>query len=264
MKYEELQYEDPALPMIFRDDTRHTDIDMHIHWHEPVEVLLVREGTLRIQSNEKVCVTRPGQVVCVHSNHLHNYSASGGDARYYCLILPPEIFEGTDLFTQPLPLVADDPAAAGALREVARLWTERPPCYKAEIRGRLLQAFAALARLNGGETPDHGRRMTDIVRSAISFLENNYAREDLTLDMVADAVGVSRYYLCHTFKKVTGRTVSRFWQSVRCEKARSMLRRGATVAEAAEACGFRGQSFFTRVYKECFGVVPSKDKERYL
>ena len=260
MKYEDLQYGDAMLPMIFRDDRQRAGRLTRIHWHEAVEVLLVREGVLRVQNNGVSRLAYPGQAVCIHSGHLHAYAGEGGDVRYYCMILPPELFEGTDLFSRPLPLITDDPSAVDALREITRLWQERPPCFKAEIRGRLLQAFAALARLDGAETPDSEKRMTDIVKKAIHYLEENYAGEDLTLDAVSDAVGVNRYYLCHTFKKVTGRTVVQFRQHVQCEKARRMLRRGATVAQAADACGFRGQSFFTRVYKECFGILPSKEK----
>ncbi|MBR5782797.1 MAG: helix-turn-helix transcriptional regulator [Clostridia bacterium] len=73
-------------------------------------------------------------------------------------------------------------------------------------------------------------------------------------------MGISRYHLCHIFKIVTGNTASHYWQSVRCEKARRMLRKGHSVAETAEKCGFASPAYFSKVYRKCFSVLPGADK----
>ena len=108
MKYENLKYSDDILPVIFRKDTRESHMSpMLMHWHKAVELLLILEGEAVIQSNDETAVARKGDVVCVHSGHLHGYTPLGESCTYYCLILPPEVIGSKQLYEAPLPLICN-------------------------------------------------------------------------------------------------------------------------------------------------------------
>lgn len=259
MRYENLKYSDHILPIIFRQDSREPGVSMYMHWHEAVEILLIRQGKMHIVSNSHSAVVSEGQLVCVHSGHLHSYTALEGRCEYYCVILPAEALDWQDLYKSPLPLVSNSTQAAALMEKLAQIMEQCQPFYKEEARAVLAQLYVTLVRQGGGEVVGNERRMTVAVKQAIEYIGVHYA-EELQVEQVAAAVGVSSYHLCHIFKAATGHTVSHYWQSVRCDKARAALRKGASVAEAAEQCGFSSPAYFTKVYQKHFSVLPSEDK----
>ena len=125
--------------------------------------------------------------------------------------------------------------------------------------GLLLQLYARLASLGGEQKAGDNRSINATVRRAMTYIENHYA-ERLSIEQIAAAVNVSRYHLCHIFKEVLGITPAHYWQRIRCDAARGLLRRGASVAEAAETCGFSSYPYFAKIYQKQFGVLPIEDK----
>ena len=73
-------------------------------------------------------------------------------------------------------------------------------------------------------------------------------------------VGFSKYYLCRTFRQITGSTVVDYLNSLRCAHALQLLSSGEyTVGECAEKCGFRNLSYFAKVYRRYRGCSPSDE-----
>ena len=259
MRYEDLNYNDTILPIIFRDDIRRKDQPMYMHWHEAVELLLMQEGCMKITSDTQRDQVQAGQVACIHSGHLDAYECIGESCRYYCLILPPEVLGSEELYQSTLPLVCRKEEIAELFRQIATALERKEDFYREQVRGMIAQLYVALVREGGNQTVGSDRRMTCAVKEALAYMEQHYAQE-LNVEQIARAVGVSRYHLCHIFKTITGKTLAQYWQSVRCDKARKMLKKGASVAEAAEACGFCSPGYFTKVYQKHFSVLPSEDK----
>ena len=260
MRYEDLKYSDEILPIIFRKDVRSkSSPPMLLHWHEAVELLLILEGEVLIQSNDETAIAREGDVVCVHSGHLHGYNPVGEKCTYYCLILPYELIGSKQLYETPLPLICNKEDTIRLFQRIVGMLEERPPFFKESARCSIVQLYISLAMAGGDQLPGTERRMTATVKAALEYIEAHY-REELDVDCIACAVGVSRYHLCHIFKELTGKTLAGYWQSVRCNKARKMLLSGASVAEAAEACGFSSPGYFARIYQKHYSVLPSQDK----
>ena len=259
MRYEDLRYSDEILPIIFRKDscTRQAP-GVLLHWHEAVELLWVVEGRLAAQSNTEYTVAEPGDVLCVHSNHLHGYSAVGEACTYYCLILPAQVIGSERLYQSALPLKSRGESAE-LYRKIVTVLEEKNPFYQELAKSLIVQLYVCLAKEGGRELPGSDRKMTATVKAALGYIEEHYA-EELDVEGIARSVGVSRYHLCHIFKEVTGKTLAGYWQNVRCDKAKKMLRAGASVAEAAEQCGFSSPGYFTKVYQKHFSVLPRQEK----
>ncbi len=260
MRYEDLKYSDEILPIIFRKDTRNKSMPlMLMHWHEAVELLLITEGEVLVQSDTETAIARTGDIVCVHSGHLHGYNPVGESCTYYCFILPPEVIGSAQLYQSALPLVHGGQESVALYRRAVEVLEDQPPFYKETAGSLLVQLYVSLATVGGAQLPGNERRMTAAVKGALEYIEAHFD-EELDIERIARAVGVSRYHLCHIFKEITGNTPAGYWQSVRCTKARKMLLKGASVAEAAEACGFSSPGYFARVYQKHFSVLPSSDK----
>ena len=72
----------------------------------------------------------------------------------------------------------------------------------------------------------------------------NHACEPLTLNEIAEAVGVSKYHLSHIFGQKLGTTLHQYLNSVRIQRALGMLQEGIPASEACYACGFESSSTF--------------------
>jgi AraC-like DNA-binding protein len=88
-------------------------------------------------------------------------------------------------------------------------------------------------------------------------LSRNKAKR-VTLDEVADAVGISKYHLVHQFKLYTQKSMMTVLMQMRLEEAWRMLRKGASISETATACGFESLPYFSTSFKKRFGITPTQ------
>lgn len=261
MRYEDLKYVDSILPLIFRDDTLQGDFhEMYMHWHEAVEILYIVEGELRVFSGMEQKMAKQGDLVCIHAGHMHLYESITPRCHYYCLIFPREALDSKELYQSALPRITDDAVAAEWAGQLIEVLLEKPPFYRERARGLLAQLYVRLVGIGGEENLGNEPRPTRLVKNVMEYVSQHYYQPNISIERVAQAVGVSRSHLCHVFKEVTGQSVSSYWQRLRCDQGRRFLLDGYTVAEAAEWSGFSSQSYFCRAYQKHFGVLPSKDR----
>lgn len=121
----------------------------------------------------------------------------------------------------------------------------------------LCQACSVLVEEEGrGHQPTAlGRRQSEKVRDYIL----SHVCEDLTLDRIARAVGISTSSIQRHFKEYFGITVSDFIRQERLETARAALERdGIPISQAAYLAGYRNPSSFTTAFKKAYGVTPKR------
>ena len=76
-------------------------------------------------------------------------------------------------------------------------------------------------------------KMEEVLKYITSHLE-----EELSVDLLAKRFFISRYYLMHRFKDVTGYTVHQYISQKRLLRAGELIRQGIPVMKAAEQSGF--------------------------
>ncbi|MEM8783235.1 MAG: AraC family transcriptional regulator [Planctomycetota bacterium] len=88
-----------------------------------------------------------------------------------------------------------------------------------------------------------------------------HLREDIRLDDLAEAVGLSTFYFSRRFKHATGQTPHRFVMDCRVERAREFLAdpryAERTIAWVAAECGFADQSHLCRHVRRLLDTTPS-------
>jgi AraC-like DNA-binding protein len=77
-----------------------------------------------------------------------------------------------------------------------------------------------------------------------------------SLAELAAQAGLSRFQLLRRFAALHGCTPHAFVMQQRAERARSLIRQGGSLAEAAAASGFADQSHMTRIFARQFGFTP--------
>lgn len=87
--------------------------------------------------------------------------------------------------------------------------------------------------------------------------------QDLTLDQLAEHFSLSRSYLSRTFKECTGLSLTDYITRARLLKAQELLETtGLNIEETAQRVGFHTPHYFSRKYKEAFGVSPRDHRFR--
>jgi AraC family transcriptional regulator len=89
--------------------------------------------------------------------------------------------------------------------------------------------------------------------------------EDLSLDEMAQSVGLSTAHFARMFRQSTGETPHQFVTRQRVERAKAMLRfPEARVLDVAVACGFKTQQHFAQVFRYVCRVSPTEYRQNFL
>ena len=98
-------------------------------------------------------------------------------------------------------------------------------------------------------------KMEEVTRYIMAHLG-----EELSIDRLAGAFYLSRYYLMHRFKEVYGCSVHQYIRQKRLQQAAEAIRRDVPVLKAAEDAGFGDYSVFLRAFRAAYGKSPREWK----
>ena len=86
--------------------------------------------------------------------------------------------------------------------------------------------------------------------------------DDLSLDEMAQSIGLSTAHFARMFRKSAGETPHQFVLRQRIERAKAMLRApNARVLDVAVACGFKTQQHFAQVFRDVCRVSPTEYRQ---
>ena len=101
------------------------------------------------------------------------------------------------------------------------------------------------------------------VRKAKQYIQSRYS-EQITLEEVSDAVGLSPAYFSSLFKKTQGEGFARYLIGVRMEQAKLLLREtNLSTSEICRKVGYNDLKHFTHTFEKAAGVKPSMYRKLY-
>src|SRR5580704_19403483 len=116
------------------------------------------------------------------------------------------------------------------------------------VRHRPVQMY------KGGLGSARLRRIKELIHAKIE--------DELSLDEMAESVGLSTAHFARMFRKSTGQTPHQFVLRQRIERAKAMLRApNARVLDVAVACGFKTQQHFAQVFRDVCRVSPTEYRQ---
>jgi YesN/AraC family two-component response regulator len=102
------------------------------------------------------------------------------------------------------------------------------------------------------KTPDE-----QLMERVMREINNNLSNPDLTVEMLADKVGMSRVHLNRKLKELTNQTARDYIRNVRLRQAAILLEQGNhQVSRIAEMVGFTNASNFTAAFHALYGIAP--------
>ncbi len=97
----------------------------------------------------------------------------------------------------------------------------------------------------------------------VRIIEANFENPDFNIQMLCERIGCSYQYVYRKVKALTGETINDFMRSVKLKRAEQYLARGdMRISEILYKSGFNSHSYFTKCFKEHFGVTPKEYVER--
>lgn len=250
------------------------------HKHNVYQMLYIVEGSLscEIAGNRVLC--QAPALVFIGNYEPHILSATSEHYARYVLTLDPyktsaalspRLLQSVFSF-HPVGFshVLDVTPIADELRvhmeELCREWhapkEEKLPEGEALLLSALLYRIRSFSPSHFTDKP-YGAAET-VVASVRMELECNFQNK-LDLDALAARHHVSRYYLAHIFKQVTGYSLKEYLSLCRISFAIQQLAAGKqSVRQIAEASGFHDMSNFSRAFKERMGLSPSDFRKKTL
>ncbi|NOY05168.1 MAG: response regulator [Chlorobi bacterium] len=100
------------------------------------------------------------------------------------------------------------------------------------------------------------------LRRAWEMVEQNMSDPDFNIEHLSDALSMTRSNLHRKIRALTGQTPSQFTRSIRLKRAAELLaQKSGTVTEIAYNVGFSSSAYFSRCFREQFGVPPNKYRD---
>lgn len=123
-----------------------------------------------------------------------------------------------------------------------------------QSRKQLKQAFGGADELAKEEISTPDKEFVSKIRSEI---HRNISNNDFGVEQLGAAVDLSRVQLYRKVKALTGLSPVELIRATRVNRARKLIEGGATsVSEVAYQVGFSSPSYFTKCFKDQFGVSP--------
>jgi AraC-like DNA-binding protein len=249
------------------------------HSHQEYEIYFFHAGSCRYLIHNQIYDLEPGDVLLMDGMTLHKpnvppnseyvrsvvhfrphwmksllrelgslYLLKPFEKMHHCLIRTKENDESKQLekVIQRLADVCKDHSSQDRLAE-------------AEMKALLVQALIIVNRLADMGSVKLINKKTDRtvhVENIATYIQSNYMQR-LTLDSISEALNLSKSYVSHLFKEMTGFTVMEYVMASRLTQVKFSLEMEPDKAlkDIAYETGFESVSHFSRYFRDKVGIT---------
>lgn len=226
---------------------------------------LMEEGSVVFNQRRTSIKAQAGALVLINPDPMLDTEKLGA-TQAFALAIPAQLLTMyfPDARNWELSMRGSGLGAAAVLRDLLECtWRQRDMIRAAEA-AHMSRAFIQLIGATFGDHDEHrsscGSRSMQMHYMRIrDFVVQNLEDEDLSADMVADKLGISKSYLFAILKKADT-TLGRLILKQRLERCREMFvdqgMSHVSISEIAYSVGFRELPHFSRCFTKHFGESP--------
>lgn len=254
-------------------------LDIEIHSHDFYEALFFMRGNVSICIEDKTYIMHPGDILLTNSREFHKATVKNGSPyERYVMWFHPDFVTAVSDF-----LKIDASECFSSVTEkhnnLVRTNTYEFDKFIAKINelplnnengsqeitalhqciaAQILSFLNDVYKKNSGDLSDIITNPT--INDIVLYINSNLS-EDLTLDTLSEKFHISKYHLTRQFNIYTGLPLHKFILAKRLNNSRIMIGEGADLYTAAFDSGFNNYSHFSKVFKDSYGIAPSKYRE---
>lgn len=157
-------------------------------------------------------------------------------------------------------------SCAEGIRELPDSFAAAQKAMAGRFLGRQNQILTA-EELSAAENMEENFRVTcgelaGVIEKARQVMTRDYMKK-LSLDSVAEQVGMSPSYFSAVFKRETGRTFVEYLTEIRMRRAKELLKGSAMrTSEVGFEVGYKEPHYFSAVFKKTVGCSPKSYRNR--
>ena len=256
------------------------------HWHEELEIDVVREGTAVYTIGEDIIKVPAGNAIIIKSNVFHSIKSDDGECTIISIIFSKNIlFTDSDSamslsYFNPFSKMHDKAkfinssdrvgkALFSYIEDIIDYNLNREYGYELLTKSALYQFWYLLVKdmphkelarknvANIAKTSADDERIKD----AILFIQENYS-DIITLEDIADSIHISKSECCRLFKRTINLTPFEYLTRYRILKACDIMiksqRNDESISYLAGIVGFNSASYFNKLFKEYVGCTPTE------
>lgn len=228
----------------------------HIHSH--LEMVYICHGSAVATVNEQSFLMGPGDLFLAFPNQIHFYEKQGS-VNVFLVIFSDGIHPQLETLLAGklpvLPVLKKEQLPndiVEQLSQISQLSRSESAYDRMAATGQLLSFLGQVLPLfSYTDAPeDH-----DSVKRILSYCMDRYT-QPLTLDILAQDLYLSKFYISHVFTKRMGISFPKFLGKLRIDHACRLLQEKVPVTQAAFLSGFSSLRTFNRVFQQEKGMSP--------
>lgn len=252
----------------------------HPHWHINSEIIYIEKGELILYINGEPKKCSKGDIYYVPQNYLHSILADKS-CKYYVLVIGKDLLlseKDDQLLTpiksiiegkkniKPIHMKSGNTHQALLLPLINKIITEDSTTdifYKIIIKTSIIEFFSLLLRYNFGQQEEEIQPFSSqllTIKSTLDYVTKNYM-DKITIKSISKNFGFSEQHFTRLFKQFTGKTFIEHLTYYRLEQAKNLLlKTDLPISRIPELTGFCNPCYFSRVYKNYYGITPTENR----
>ncbi len=283
-----------------RENARHGDIflpvnsyhclvpvtyrELALHWHEEMEITMIREGMSNYRVGERIFRAEEGDLILIPPYCVHSaYEIPGQTMTSDSLVFHPDLLgaQGQDLsasrYLRPLAegrlqmpeVIRTGDAGYEKISEVflnaLECFQSKAPFYEILLKGELLREIFLLFQNGYIREPVEMRSAIENrrqLKSVLQFIADHY-RDKIKVSELAQLSGFSESYFMSFFKQNVGMSCISYINHYRIQRAANALEETTQpVMDIAMDNGFDNISYFNLQFRRAFGMTPREFRSR--
>ena len=243
------------------------------HFHNNYEILLYVKGNLEIYIEQSRYLPVPGTMIVISTEEVHKGTIlDSEDYERYVIHVSSSVIQ--PLLGYDVDLLAcfhgHEPGKQNAvvlsmeeIVEFCELFSKLKQILDTEPYGKEVLKISCVAQLMTmvnhafSHTIMPARPVSNLASGIMDYVENHMS-EPLSLESIAAALFMDKYYLAHQFKKQTGDSLYHFILMKRIALARRLLGEGLPVTEVCDRSGFNNYNNFIRTFRKYVNMSPGE------
>lgn len=243
-----------------------TPVHMPPHLHEAIEIVYVTEGCIELGVGQELYHMEKGDFAIVFPNVIHHYQVfNQGKNRVIYLYLDPSIlpsyYKEVQMYSPKYPVIKSQhvhPDVVNAIRFLMNKNGQSQLLMKAYVHMILAHVFTEMPMIDKNAIGSD-----DLIYSSVAYVAKNYGSQ-ITLEKMANDLGVSKYVLSRMFAKTFHCNFSKYVNGVRLNNAVTELENSQdSITNICLNCGFESQRTFNRVFKDRYKLTPREYRKKW-
>ncbi len=116
-----------------------------------------------------------------------------------------------------------------------------------------------LFRVRVNLVEQYDKNLGEVVANVLKYINNNFAKEDITLQDIAKNMNISYHYLSKIFKEEIGKSFVEYLTELRIGKAMQLLNDPTlSIKEIAQSVGYSDPNYFSKAFRKVAGLSPTE------